>query len=51
MNLPQARVTACQLFNDLAELGMEAYQVGDAVAAHTAHMAIFEARKLGSPCE
>jgi 2,4-dienoyl-CoA reductase-like NADH-dependent reductase (Old Yellow Enzyme family)/thioredoxin reductase len=36
-----------QLFNDLAELGVKAYQIGDAVAARTAHMAIFEARKLG----
>jgi hypothetical protein len=36
-----------QLFNDLEKLGIKAHQVGDAVAARTAHMAIFEARKLG----
>ncbi len=36
-----------RLYSELENSGLDLYQVGDVVAARTAHMAIFEARKLG----
>jgi hypothetical protein len=35
------------LFDGLRDKGIEVHGIGDAIAARTAHMAIYEGRKLG----